>query len=507
MEDNENEIINEENQINKDGSENETKDYFEKYNTYYTISIILQFLDKKSLYQLMPLKKRFYELCQDILNNPNNNDKDIYLPIFKSNYTNIDDLFFTYFIYVIKGLRKIDSSKEKEKEKQKIVYNILRKIDGNKLIINKKDNPSFYPDSTATYNFEYKHDKLVPFISYFNNFYEDLEDENISLEQFTEKYGNKFQEILKEFSDDVLVFDEYCNFIFYILKLHKNIFNSEHKPKFEIIELYKKPNIDLHIININNEYHLNIIARLIKNNYSRNYNLGSNCLYSTELIIKDDNVLNRSLLEGCDYKNLKTLKLNRIVYYANKNQVLENIEFNNMVINFNDFCDLLEINKNTLKNIVFEYVQLSNRIVNNIQIKKVSKIIENLKRLEYVKFNINEFPIILILDIFICFFENFIKSKIFKYFSLENVKIKINSSSDIPSYFFNRLKIENNLIKNKFKSLINFPKEKRKGFFVKMNDLEYELFYNSKKGKIVSHLNIIDNNKIFLKNKSYKEYI
>ena len=118
MEDIENEIINEENQINKDGSENETKDYFEKYNTYYTLSIILHFLDKKSLYQLMPLKKRFYELCQYILNIPNN-DNDIYLPIFKSNYTNIDDLFFTYFIYVIKGLRKkIHKRKKKNKSKK-----------------------------------------------------------------------------------------------------------------------------------------------------------------------------------------------------------------------------------------------------------------------------------------------------------------------------------------------------------------------------------------------------
>ena len=404
MEDNENEIINEENQINKDGSENETKDYFEKYNTYYTLSIILQFLDKKSLYQLMPLKKRFYELCQYILNIPNN-DNDIYLPIFKSNYTNIDDLFFTYFIYVIKGLRKIDSQKEKEKQKQKIVYNILKKLDGNKLIINAKDNPPFYPDSRATYNFGYKNGKLAPFIFYFANFYEDLEDENISLEQFTEKYGNKFQDILIEFSDDVLVFDEYCNFIFYILKLHKNIFNSEHKPKFEIIELYKEPNIDLNIIRVNDEYHLNIIARHIKNNYSRNYNLGSNCLYSSELIIKDDNGLNRSLLQGCDYNNLKTLKLNRIVYYTNKKQVLENIEFNNMIINFNAFCDLLTINKNTLKNIVFENVQLSNKIINNIQIKKISKIFEDLKCLEYAKFNLNDFPIILLLDILFVFLK------------------------------------------------------------------------------------------------------
>ena len=40
-----------------------------------------------------------------------------------------------------------------------------------------------------------------------------------------------------------------------------------------------------------------------------------------------------------------------------------------------------------------------------------------------------------------------------------------------------------------------------------MNDLEYELFYNSTKHKIVSHLNIIDNNKKILKNKSYKEFI
>ena len=42
-------------------NENETKDLFEKYNTYFTIILILSYLDKKSLFQLMPLKKRFYE--------------------------------------------------------------------------------------------------------------------------------------------------------------------------------------------------------------------------------------------------------------------------------------------------------------------------------------------------------------------------------------------------------------------------------------------------------------
>ena len=81
---------------------------------------------------------------------------------------------------------------------------------------------------------------FVPCIFNFTYFYEDLEDDNISLEQFTEKYGNNFLDILNEFRDDVLVYDEYRDFIFYIFKLHKNVFNNEHKPKFEIIELGKK---------------------------------------------------------------------------------------------------------------------------------------------------------------------------------------------------------------------------------------------------------------------------
>ena len=34
--------------------------------------------------------------------------------------------------------------------------------------------------------------------------------------------------------------------------------------------------------------------------------------------------------------------------------------------------------------------------------------------------------------------------------------MKIKSNAEIPVYFFNRLKIENNLIENKFESLINF---------------------------------------------------
>ena len=252
MQENKNEILNKENQINSDENEteNETKDYFEKYNTYYTIIIILKYLDKKSLFQLMPLKKRFYELCQNLLNNPNN-DKDIYLPMFKKNYTNIDDLFITYFVYVIKGLRKIDSPKEKEKQKQKIVYNILRKTEGNILKIHR--DPLFNPDLKRKYWQKLTDDGFVPCIHNFDNFYEDLEDDNISLEQFTEKYGNNILKIINEFRDDVLIFDEYCDFIFYIFKLHKNIFNNEHKPKFEIIELGEKLNIDMYIVRVNNE--------------------------------------------------------------------------------------------------------------------------------------------------------------------------------------------------------------------------------------------------------------
>ena len=507
MQENKNEILNKENQINLDESEieNETKDYFEKYNTYYTIIIILKYLDKKSLLQLMPLKKRFYELCQNLLNNPNN-DKDIYLPLFKNNYTNIDDLFITYFIYVIKGLRKIDSPKEKENQKQKIVYNILRKIEGNKLIIYPRDNPPFYPDkkNKCILFYNRKIGKFEPCNYYI---YEDIEDDNISLEQYAKKNENNILRILDDFPDDVLLFDEYCDFIYYILKLHKNIFNNEHKPKFEIIQLGNKLNIDINIVKKNNENHLNITARNCKNNYSRNYILGNNCLYTSELNIKTNNELNRGLLQGCDYRNLKTLKLTNIDYYTNKRQVLENIEFNNMIINFDSFCTLLIINKNTLKNISFDNIQFSNKIINDIQLKKISKIVKDLKSLEYVKFNLNDFPTILLLNIFICFFENFIKSKIFKYFYLENKKNQIKNISDIPSNFFNRLKTEYNLIENKFRTLINFTNEKRKGFFVKMKDLEYELYYNNTKGKIVSSLNIIDKNQKFLKNRSFKEYI
>ena len=297
--------------------------------------------------------------------------------------------------------------------------------------------------------------------------------------------------------------------ILYIIYLNyiKFFFNNEHKPKFEIIELGNKININVNIIKQNNEYHLNIKAIFCKNNYKRDYILGNNCLYTSELNIKTDNEFNRGLLLGCDYGNLKTLKLTHISYYENKRQVLENIVFNDLILNYDSFCNLFIINKNTLKNIVFENVQFYNKIINDIQIKKISKIFEDLKCLECVKFNLNDFPIILLLDIFICFFEYFLKSKIFKYFYLENKKNKINSISDIPSHFFNRLKIPKNLIENKFKSLNNFTKEKRKGFFVKMKDLEYELFYNYTKRKIVSSFNILDNYKKFLKNRSYKEYI
>jgi hypothetical protein len=135
-----------------------------------------------------------------------------------------------------------------------------------------------------------KIDKFVPCNYYI---YEDIEDDNISLEQYVKKNENNILEILDDFPDDVFIFNEYYDFIYYILKLHKNIFNNEHKPKFEIIELGNKLNIDINIVKMINECHLNITARNCKNNYSRNYCLGNNCLYTSELNIKTDNELNR----------------------------------------------------------------------------------------------------------------------------------------------------------------------------------------------------------------------
>ena len=83
--------------LNEIKAENKTNlDLFEKYNTYYTFSLIISFLDEKSLYQLLPTKRRFYILIKDQLKTFT---KNISLPMFNKNYICFDDLFITYYFF------------------------------------------------------------------------------------------------------------------------------------------------------------------------------------------------------------------------------------------------------------------------------------------------------------------------------------------------------------------------------------------------------------------------
>ena len=232
--------------------------------------------------------------------------------------------------------------------------------------------------------------------------------------------------------------------------------------------------------------------------------IGKNTIHCSELIIKCGNYFNQSVLNGCDFKNLKILKMKNLNFIENKSQILENIEFNCMVINYDSFVNLLNINKKTLKKITFNGVILFNRIINDIQLQKIPQIISNLKQIEYVKFTKVEFPIKFILFLIISFLENFIKSKNFIFFSLICNKAEIKNISDIPSNFFNKLKIESNIIKDKFKTFINSKKDDQKGFFFETKDLEYQICFN-KNNQIISSLKVLNDHKKYLNNKSYKD--
>ena len=368
--------------IIEDKNENETEDLFEKYNTYYTINIILTYLDKKSLFYLLSLKKRFYELISEILNNSN---EDMYLPMFNRQCNIIGELFFTYYIYVIKVLKKDMKDNEKRNRKLKLVFNILKKIEGNTLKIepDPKTDLILCCYGLGCYKQIWKTDGKTEMICeprHFPHFIEDLENDNLTLKDFTSKYGEALKnnkcDILYQTSKEPILLYEYCEFISYVFKLYKNIFNENHKPKFEVIEL---GDLFSHLFSMyknNNKYFLNVnenSAHVKGFKYKRS--IGNNTICCSELNIKCGNNLNQSLLYGCDFRNLKILKLINTNYIVSKRQILEYIDFNGITINYDSFWNLLQINKNTLKKIIFENVSLYNKIVNDIQLKKMSQII------------------------------------------------------------------------------------------------------------------------------------
>ena len=112
----------------------------------------------------------------------------------------------------------------------------------------------------------------------------------------------------------------------------------------------------------------------------------------------------------------------------------------------------------------------------------------------------------LILLLFIYFLENF-NTKTFKFFSLICKKAEIKNISDIPGNFFHLINVKEQLTKDKFK-FIAYSKgnNNQKGFFVEIKDLKYQLTLNNNK-KIICSLNILNNNKKYLKNKQFQKYI
>ena len=112
----------------------------------------------------------------------------------------------------------------------------------------------------------------------------------------------------------------------------------------------------------------------------------------------------------------------------------------------------------------------------------------------------------LILFLFIYFFENF-NTKTFKFFSLIWKKAEIKNVFDIPNNFFNLIDVKEQIIKEKFKYIVASKKDNNpQGFFAEIKDLKYQLTLNNN-GKILCSLNILDNNKKYLKNKQFQKYI
>lgn len=309
------------------------------------------------------------------------------------------------------------------------------------------------------------------------------------------------------FNEPILLY-EYCEFVSFVLKLFKSVFNEKHKPKFEVIELGKDFHYDIFsVYQKNDEYFIKTKENTPNvKGFKYNCSIGNNTICCTELNIKHGNNFNQTLLYGCDFRNLKILKLVNTNYIVSKRQILEYIDFNDLTINYDSFWNLLHINKNTLKTIIFNNVSLNNKIVNDIQLQKMGQIIPYLKHLVYVKLNLGAFPVKLILSLFIYFLENF-NTKTFTFFSLICKKAEIKNIGDIPGNFFHLIDVKDQIIKDKFKSITYSKKNNnQKGFFVEIKDLKYQLALKNNE-KVICSLNILNNYKKYLNNKQFQKYI
>ena len=158
----------------------------------------------------MPLKRRFYEVIQNKLNT----EQNLYLPLFKHEYKYeyLDELFHVYYLSVIKGIKNKNSEFGIERAKAKIVFNILKNLEGNTLYIKHKHSVEFRQLFGSDEN-------LI--LQRYNNLKEDINNGSMSLEDFTKKYESKyFMYVYRIFLSKSYIKNflyEYLNFIYYIL--------------------------------------------------------------------------------------------------------------------------------------------------------------------------------------------------------------------------------------------------------------------------------------------------
>ena len=475
----------------KDNTEkNDSLDLFEKYNTYYTLSIIISYLDEKSLYNLMCLKRRFYELIQDKLNT----DDTLYLPLFDSSSTNTSNLFITYYISIIKGIK----NKNSEKEKQKVVFNILKNLENNTLNI--QNDIDFFRLKVDYYliSLDYRYEETIK---------EDINDKSISLKDFTKKYEKLFKvsnlNFIKTLNLTKDLFYDYFNYIYYILKLHKYVFNQKtHRPKFEkiIIEGGLFDTV-FSLVNKNNEWYLHFIDSKITKSLGK-YIISNNT--ELEYITLNNEFVN--ILDTCDLKTVKKLKImygeikhlyNDIKNKGNKinfiqtTKCLEYVELIDVCLNYDDLYALIKNSKKFLKKIILNKVYLNSINISEIKMKNITLLRTSLKNLEYAEFDLNNSPSRLIYLIINTFLEVLLFSKSFTYFKLINKDTKSKTIVEYPIDLINKIKKEPKIIEDKISDLKCTTNLNKSGFYVSLGDFDYEL-YKNENNEIISKLIIKD---------------
>ena len=317
----------------------------------------------------------------------------------------------------------------------------------------------------------------------------DIKDNSISFEQFAKTYLNYFKttNILNyiNYINDYFpkAVYEYCNFIYYIFKLHKFVFNSEtHKPKFEKIEIDSIIQIGMKLskkekgwyISYDNDSFCNFDN--MKDIYPPKFlgkNIISNCIELNLNLKNLDEQPNfiTELIKGCNFETIKELKLygdNTNCYDKRKieiiatSQIIEFIYIENILINFDFIYNLFKNNKHTLKKLILKEIELSNKTINDINLNKLYKSIMDLKLLEYVDIKNLFFPKKLLVYLLAAFHEKYIYSKIFRYLNFFSELIGTINAYDFPFKSFDKINKEAKLNNIKLKIL----DDNEKGFLL-----------------------------------------